>query len=117
MNAKRIADYSVSLGVNLGGVDWDATAWYDVISTPRAATLTDPPEGLEIDVVRIVLDSWCGEDGPIAMPPGVWIEPTSLEPDAFYNAEEACEDDWRDCHSPRARQDQAADDARDAMED
>lgn len=116
MTRPRIADHAVSVGVSLGGIDWDATAHYDVLSEPAPATLTDPPQGLELDVVRIVLDSWCGEGGPIAIPAGVHVEPDSIAPEALEYVAQACIDDWHECHSRAARDAERADRERERHE-
>lgn len=110
-------DHTRDFTLTWGGVDWDAVAWYDVCSEPREATMTDPPEYLELDVWRIVLRHWYGPASDQALPGGIWIEPTAVPPDTLARIVEDCAQDWHDCHSRSARADQAADDARDAAAD
>lgn len=110
-------DYRREFTLSWGGVDWDAVAWYDVVSTPERETLTDPPAYLEIDVWRVVLSHWYGGNSDQALPPGVHIEPDTLPPDTLARIVEDCVQDWHDCHSPKAHADDAADAARDARHD
>ena len=115
MTQPHTPDHTVEIGVSIAGTDWTAVAGYDVLSTPSAGTLEDPPEDLEIDVWALTLVTYYGEDGAITMPPGVNVDPMSV--DDFDRIEQACIDQWHEMQSPGALADDAADRAYDARKD
>ena len=115
MNTKRRV-YTCDTVVSFGGVDFEATVEYDVHGTPRAATLTDPPEYLEVDATIATLTYYTNGKDRIALPPGVFLHVGELPADVIDNLNEACAESWSDHYSPEARRAAAAEYERESEE-
>lgn len=109
--AKGKPQHAVAYCFDWGGVSWEAELRYDVLSEPRAATRIDPPDYLEVDVYEVALLAWSDEESRIAIPQGVYMDPSGLP--NLDGAEQACVDDWHENHSTEALREARADEERD----